>query len=223
LEEDASCEQGGGYTMTTTCRVDQVNTGRVAHISGLLVSLCILTILSCSQEQCSCPSVAAVTSGRVVVDATIRRDEQGSLYFRAFSFSQGTTIRIPNEEGLEPDIIVMITINEYADPSGVFFVQNGLSDAFSYVGRGSTECEGRALLNNLSCIPDSADFTSLADVSPYEVWSVRTHDGRFGKVLIIDTFFFRQDHDSAGTTLARYYGETTFDWVFQPDGGRCFE
>jgi hypothetical protein len=200
-----------------------MNTGRVTHIGGLLVSLCILTILSCSQEQCSCPSVAAVTSGRVVVDATIRRDQQGSLYFRAFSFSRGTTIKIPNEGGLEPDIMVMIAISEYADPSGIFFVQDGLSDAFSYVGAGSTECEGRAILDSLSCIPDSADFRSLAYVSPYQVWAVRTQDGRFGKVLIIDTFFCRQDHDSAGITVTRYYGETTFDWVFQPDVGRCFE
>jgi hypothetical protein len=209
--------------MRSTCWVDDVNAGRVAHISGFLVSLCVLTILSCSQEQCSCPGVAGVTSGRVVVDATVRRDEQGSLYSRAFSFSRGTTIKIPNEEGLEPDIIVMIASSEYADPSGIFFVQDGLSDAFSFVGCGSTECEGRAVLDNLSCITHSADFTSIADVSPYQVWAVKTQDGRFGKVLIIDTFFFRQDHDSAGITLTRYYGETTFDWVFQPDGGRCFE
>jgi hypothetical protein len=73
-------------------------------------------------------------------------------------------------------------------------------------------------------VPEDAHLEPIGGlVYPYQVWGVKTHDGKFGKILIVDTFFCTQEYDSAGHTVSRSYGEITFDWQYQPDGTRCFE
>ena len=50
-------------------------------------------------------------------------------------------------------------------------------------------------------------------VHPYQVWIVKTRDGRFGKILIVTSSLYLNGED----------GEVTFDWEYQPNCSRCFE
>jgi hypothetical protein len=190
---------------------------------ALLVSLFAFVSLSCSNERCECPEPEPATSGRATVDAQVRTDQHGNLFSEAFSFPEGEVIRVPNESDIEPDILVGILMDTLGEPCGILLGQQDNAHAFSYIGGADTEDAGRSLFNHLTCVPDSAEFTAIAGVQPYDVLVVRARDGRLAKILVVDTFFFEQDEGSPGNTLERYYGEVTFDWVFQPDGDRCFE
>jgi len=194
-------------------REGETNMRRVLFMLAALSSVFLMSTLSCSERACGPVQTSSLPSGRAVVDASVREDDQGHLYSLAFSFSEGGAVRLPNSEGIEPDVRVLIHFDGVGNPFGVFLSQQGDSLPFSLVGTAETLEEGRALLASTTCVSDSAEFTLLAEmVHPYEVWIVNTHDSRFGKILIVESFFC-----SGGE-----YAEVTFDWEYQPDGSRCF-
>lgn len=187
---------------------------------------CLLAVigLSCSENNCCCPDIPPPTSGRVVVESIVRTDQDGSWYTSGFSFSEGEVVRVPNSEGVLPDLIVLVHIIGDGQVVGVYF--GGMPDTesgFHHIGSADTLGEAQTTFDSTTCLPEGVEFERTAfPGQPYDVLGVRTNDGRFAKVLVVDAFAFEFEYVRAGTTFVRYYGEATFDWVFQPDGGRCF-
>jgi hypothetical protein len=198
---------------------------RSAAKAAISVScMLVLAVLACSGDGPNCPDSCRLPSGRAVVDASVRVDEQGHLYFQGFSFCEGSVVRVPSNQWQEPDFLVMFMTGSQGDIQGLLLVQPDLIPAFHHVDTGETPEEGRIAFDGTICIPADAYLESLGGpVRPYQVWAIKTHGGKFGKILVTDTFFCSQSHDSAGITITRSYGEITFDWQYQPDGSRCFE
>jgi hypothetical protein len=150
-------------------------------------------------------------------------DQHGALYFHEFSFSQNAMVRVPSPEGAKGDLSCLYSSRHNGSFRGFVLGVNPSRPSFHLVGSRSTLDSGRALFDGLACISDTATFHDFGlPVEPYQVWAVKTHDGTFAKILIVDTFFCSQTHDSAGKTVTETRGEVTFDWQWQPDGTRCF-
>jgi hypothetical protein len=195
-----------------------------ATILGIwLSSILALSLLSCSGDRTSCPEPCPLPSGRAVVDCSIRVDQDGLFYMEAFSFAAGGVVRFPNTQGIEPDLVLMFKEGPWGI-EGFLLTAADLVPAFYHAWTGKTFEDGQLLFAATTCVPDGAHLEPIGGmVYPYQVWGVKTHDDKFGKILIVDTFFCTQEYDSAGHTVSRSYGEVTFDWEYQPDGTRCFE
>jgi len=186
--------------------------------------LLILGALSCSDQECTCPEPTVPLSGRAVIDASVRVDQQGHLYSEGFSFSRGAPVTLQNSQGIAIDFFLAYSTGVSGEFQGYMLGEPTFSPRFFHVGYAGTLEEARALFQSTTCVPDDAHFEKIAGtVGPYDVWVVKTHDGKFGKILIVDAFFCSTEHDSAGIAVERSYAEITFDWQYQPNGSRCFE
>jgi hypothetical protein len=214
----------GGSSVARLRDVLRPGRERIALRVGIVVSVLALAGASCSNERCTCPEPQTPTSGRATIRAGFFTDEHGQDYFEAFSFRPGATVRVYVMFPFAvSDFSAGVLINGDGEGFGVFLEQANRDDVFSDVGGGPTEAEGRAVFEGLRCIPESADFERTATAMPYRVLVVKARDGRFGKILVMDMSL--SDHAEAPECagLGGYCGEVTFDWVFQPDGGTCFE
>jgi hypothetical protein len=192
-----------------------------------VVVCCFLAVISmsCSENNCCCPEQLPPTSGRAIVEAVVRTDQDGTRYFSGFSFSEGRVVRVPNREGILPDLMLLLEIVDDGQAAEVFFIRDPhLGGGFHHIASIDTWNEAQAVFDSTTCIPEGAGFNLLGfSARPYDVFAIRTTDGRFAKVIVVDAFAVKYESVRAETTFVRYYGEATFDWVFQPDGGRCFD
>ena len=189
-----------------------------------LVFLLALGVLSCSDNGANCPGPTPLPSGRAVVNASVREDQQGHFYLEGFSFSEGEVVTFPNLRDTAPDLSLMFMTGVDGDIQGLLLTQfSDQPGGFYHVGTGQTLEQGRAVFDETVCLPEGARFEDIAGPArPSQVWAVKTGEGKFGKILILDTFFCTQEHDSAGIKIVCAYGEITFDWQYQPDGTSCF-
>jgi hypothetical protein len=185
----------------------------ILHVA-VPVLLMAFAFLSCSDERCCCPQAGGPKSGRVVLHDLLLEDNH-TPFLEGFSFPEARVIRMPNEDSIVPDIIAVASTDVLGHPVEMNFIQP-LAAGFSYVGTRATESDGRLLFDTLSCVDDSVRFSVTFAVRPYQVYVVKTHEGKFAKVLVLGTYFFESQDE-------RYHGQVTFDWVYQPDGGRCFK
>jgi len=185
----------------------------IMHVA-VPVLLLAFAFLSCSGERCSCPQPGGLESGRVVLHDLLLEDNHAP-FLEGFSFREARVIRTPNEDNTVPDILAVASTDIFGHPIEMNFIQPR-PDAFGYIGTRATEKEGRRLFNALSCIDDSLRFSGTTPVKAYQVYVVKTREGNFAKVLVLGIYFFESQDE-------RYHGEVTLDWVYQPDGGRCFK
>jgi hypothetical protein len=169
----------------------------ILHVA-VPVLLMAFAFLSCSDERCCCPQAGGPKSGRVVLHDLLLEDNH-TPFLEGFSFPEARVIRMPNEDSIVPDIIAVASTDVLGHPVEMNFIQP-LAAGFS----------------TLSCVDDSVRFSVTFAVRPYQVYVVKTHEGKFAKVLVLGTYFFESQDE-------RYHGQVTFDWVYQPDGGRCFK
>ena len=191
---------------------------------GTVVSLLALACVSCSDEKCTCPRPSGPTSGRATLHEGLFTDQEGHEFMEGFSFSQGKTVRLsPGSSFAEVDFIAGPLINSDGEQFAVFLSDADTIRNFSDVGGGWTEAEGRAAFDALECVPESPFYEILSAAMPYRVLLVKTTDGRFGKLLVVDMVLSGHLDTPDGSSCGSYCGQVTFDWVFQPDGGRCFK
>jgi hypothetical protein len=190
-----------------------------ARRSGIVLSLLAIVSLGCSDRVCNCTGPAVPVSGRAVLQAWFRVDGDAASYNQGFSFSESQVVELSYPMTTEPDVIALVYRGRDGMPVADFLVQQGAIA----VGAGVTLEAGRDLFEGTECVPDGATFARLSDmVKPFEVWLIRTHDGRFAKIFVIDAVFWRQGPNSDGLPVGGCY-QVTFEWAFQPNGTRCFE
>ena len=190
----------------------------------LTVLVSFFLVVSCTSNECTSPEVQAPTSGRAVLDGVVRRDRDGRFYTSGFSFEQGEVLQVTDPNEPVADIHLLFTYSAEGEFTGLAFSGGGMVPEFSHIARVEDAGEARAAFDSTRCIPDDAYFSSFVmPLRVYDIWAVKTVDGRFGKVLLTKTFWCKQEWDSAGVRVSRAYGEITFDWVFQPDGSTCFD
>jgi hypothetical protein len=188
--------------------------------AGVSVScISLLGILSCSGDGPNCPEGPQLPSGRAVIDTAEREDESGHYYLEGFSFSEGAVVRVPNQQGIKADFIMMYLTGTEGKFAGILLRQPYLQPAFLNVATVGTLEEGQSAFDSMTLVPEGACLQAVAGQAwPYSVWVVGTNDGKFGKIFI-DRLSFGAVEDSCGV---HDYGEITFDWQYQPNGSRGF-
>lgn len=157
----------------------------------------------------------APTSGKVTVTSEVIGNQASG-----FSFELGEVITLPNSQDILPDLLVLVQQGSGGEILGVFFAATDLTPTFSLIGEKSTLDSSRAIFNGLNEIPDTTTFADLAHpVNANQVWAVKTRENKYAKILVLATSAFIDSANTAGPTP---YGEVTFEWVYQPDGGRIF-
>jgi hypothetical protein len=205
---------------------------RIYRSRALLAALIIAWALagaSCSEKSCSAPECHRLPSGRVVLRAEMRRAETYTFHDEGFSFFANRVVSLPQDCPLDTgclisDVVLGIGLNENGRPLGLEFTQEETSYGFSRIGERATLDEARWLYDVTVCIPEWVRFYDTVEgVGANQVWAVKTYGGRFAKLLVVESSFSREEHDSAGVLVTTARGAVTFDWEYQPDGSTCFE
>lgn len=134
-----------------------------------------------------------------------------------FSFEYGRAISLPNSENIIPDIIILAHINDQGDLLGVFFAADSLRPSFNLVNYFSDSDSAKEYFYSLPEAPDSGYQDLALPLKANQVWTIRTHDNKYGKILIVNTYA-AQD-----TITPNYHIEATFRWRYQPDGSIFFK
>lgn len=142
--------------------------------------------------------------------ATITNDTPG------FSFSQGKAISLPNNDNITPDLFVLAHRAEDGTVLGVFFAADSLRPAFNLIKNFSDPDSAEIFFDDLSEAPDSGYQNLALPVNINQLWTVKTHDNKYAKILIIYTEAYED------TAALNYHLEATFRWKYQPDGTRFF-
>ena len=154
------------------------------------------------------------TSGEIKITSEL---ENGKI--SGFSFSEGKKIIYSNSQGLIPDIIVMVQLNQIGNPMGVFLSSVNLKPTYCFKYWSSSIDSSLAYYDSLLIISDTV-FTELAiPIAKAQVWAINTHDDKKAKILIKNSLAYIDSTDINNLTP---YGEVTFQWEYQPYGSNSF-
>ncbi len=164
-----------------------------------------------------CDNSTGPTEPKIYGETTIN-SKVVNFTVTGFSFNFGGPVTSPNHFNVTPDFFVLVEIIE-GNINGVFFAPGGeFKPTFKRLMSFETRDSAQIYFNNLSEVPDS-NYNELAlPVKENQIWAVKTVDGKFGKILIINT----EAYNDSSTSLPTPYGEATFEWKYQPDGSRYF-
>jgi hypothetical protein len=175
--------------------------------SVLTILLLFIVSSGCKRDNPSEPIANTVTSGKVTIDT--RRLPTG------FSFVHGDTISVPNPENILPDFEFYVKTRNDPRPVGVHFAGSRPSyqPTFCFKHFFSTLDSAKANFQNLNEVIDTA-FTVeiLFESIPYQIYTVKTYDGKYAKILITDN----------GPNIDTSYATCSFDWTYQSNGSRHF-
>jgi hypothetical protein len=184
--------------------------GIMKIINVLLLSL---FVFSCEKELTEISNIIP-TAGEVKITSELNNGQ-----IVGFSFSHAEIITYSNSQSLIPDIIVMVQLNQLGNPMGVFLSSINLKPTFCFKYWSSSMDSSLIYFDNLLTISDTT-FTDLAlPIQEAQVWAINTHDDKSAKILIKN---FLAYNDSTDINNITPYGEVTFQWEYQPDGGNSF-
>ena len=179
--------------------------------SANLIIIAILVWSGCDKST----DPSSPTSGTITVSSRVVNFQS-----TGFSFTRGSVIVFPNPQGLLPDLMVLVQIDERGSIIGVFFSPPGPPrPTFRLLGQFSTLDTAQTYYQALSQILDTAYADLAIPARSGQIWAVKTRENKYAKILIRNTVAFA---DSSTSSAPTPYGEATFDWTFQPNGTRQF-
>lgn len=171
----------------------------------------ILSFTGCKKDE---PSI--ITSGTVTLTST--RILEGSTYsYFGFSFEKGGVSKYNPETSTEwPDIVIIPIQEPSRDVTGAYLDSpNIIENSFNLTAEFENETSATDFFNNYKTV-DVTNFLKLAKpILKYQVWTFKTSKKLFAKLLITDV--------QAYIKVSTPYAETTFKWVYQPDGSNEFD
>jgi len=177
-------------------------------ITGLVL---ILGFAGCKKDE---PSI--ITSGTATLTST--RFMDGSTYSSfGFSFEKGGVIKYnPALDTEIPDIFVFPIAEASGDITGAYLDSpNIIENSFSLTAGFDDESSATEFFDNYKTV-NVTTYTKLAKpILKYQVWTFKTRNKLFAKLLITDV--------QAYIKVSTPYAETTFKWVYQPDGSNEFD
>jgi hypothetical protein len=179
--------------------------------SGLLLASVILLFFGCSDNGTNpAPAVASATINTRLVGGTAT----------GFSFERGAVISYPDPEGTILDFMALVHTGEGGEVGGVFFARpDSLVPSFCLLAEFTTVESASSYFQSLAELPDSLYRELALPVSAGQVWGIKTRRHTFAKIMIRHTLAYA---DTSHPSSPSYYGEVTFDWVYQPNGSRRF-
>jgi len=145
-------------------------------------------------------------AGTATVDNKIVANYNGS----GFYFATAQVIYYPNTSEVFPDISVRVSLSTNYLPQ--FWSIDGNS-AFKLLDSSLDSSSAYAFFDSLTAISDTSGFVSpISNLSVYQTVAVRALQNKYAKILITKITV-----DSSNSIT-----ETTFKWVYQPDGSLTF-
>ncbi|MQY78812.1 MAG: hypothetical protein GH151_06410 [Bacteroidetes bacterium] len=177
-------------------------------ITGLVL---ILGFAGCKKDE---PSI--ITSGTATLTSTLVLE--GSTYsYYGFSFEKGDVLKYNPELSDEwPDIVIRPITEPSGDVTGAYLDSpNIIENSFNLTAEFENETSATDFFNNYKTV-DVTNFLKLAKpILKYQVWTFKTSKKLFAKLLIVDV--------QTDLKINTPYAETTFKWLYQPDGSNEFD
>ncbi|MBU1356621.1 MAG: hypothetical protein KJ620_08645 [Candidatus Edwardsbacteria bacterium] len=146
------------------------------------------------------------TSGTATVDNKEVVNYNGS----GFYFATAQVIYYPNTSEVFPDISVRVSLATNYLPQ--FWSIDGNS-AFKLLDSSPDSSNAYAFFDSLTAISDTSGFVSpISNLSVYQTLAIRANQKKYAKIIITKITV-----DSINNIT-----ETTFKWVYQPDGSLTF-
>lgn len=170
----------------------------------------ILGFTGCKKDE---PSI--ITSGTVTLTSTLVQEGSTYSYF-GFSFEKGGVSKYNPETSTEwPDIVIIPIQEPFCDVTGAFLDSPNIDNSFNLTAEFDDEISATDFFNNYKTV-DVTNFIKLAKpILKYQVWTFKTGNKLFAKILITNV--------QAYIKISTPYAETTFKWVYQPDGSNEFD
>ena len=136
----------------------------------------------------------------------------GPYYALGFSFTsakQLSTLHSP-----APDITIEADIAVDGSIRKIFFSSGNFDNSFYLFGTYSNVTDATQAFKSLTSFMDP-QWNAIGDaVAANQVWLFKTSGGRYVKIRVISTV-----EENRNSTP---YAETSFEWVYQPDGSLTF-
>ena len=174
-----------------------------------IILLIVIVFSGCKKDNPSEPPISTIKSGEVTVDT--RGISTG------FSFSRGDTISAPNVQNLWPDFEFFFETG----PDGPQIIGVSLAGTqpdhsnrptFHFKKSLSTLDSANIYFQNITEVTDSTFDPITFHLTQYQVYTVKTIDGKFAKILI------RNNNLSPDSSYVTF----SFGWVYQSNGTRHF-
>ncbi len=110
-----------------------------------------------------------------------------SNIFKGFSFESLNIINYPNKQNTKPDFIVLAQMNEKETVLSPFLSQQDLESRFILSNTFSDYNNAKSYFDTLVTVENKALEQSALDIKPNQVWVIKTNNGDFGKILIVET------------------------------------
>ena len=178
-------------------------------MKALFPAVLLLAILTTGcQKKESGPKV----SGEITINSKLYGS--GPYYIIGYNFARGELVKSGSVP--EPDITVQVQASpDNTKVDWAYLGTNNFQNSFSLNGSFSNQTDAEAFFNNYKTVPDTLGYTGLAkDIRPYQVWTFRTEGLKYVKLLILKVVAEIRENNP--------YAETTFRYVYQPDGTNTF-
>ena len=145
------------------------------------------------------------TAGTDTIDNKAVANYDGS----GFYFATAQVIYYPNSSLVYPDVSVEISTS-----TGMpYFWSIDHNSAFKLLNAAPDSAAAYAFFDSLTAITDTVGFVSpISGLAAYQTIVARVRQSRYAKILITKITV-----DSSNSII-----ETTFNWVYQPDGSLIF-
>ncbi|MEW6558548.1 MAG: hypothetical protein AB1349_14560 [Elusimicrobiota bacterium] len=147
-----------------------------------------------------------------------------------FSFAVGKIITVSDSISPLPDVIISVFTNETSIISAAISGLSGekcLQRIYpqhamfpNYIAIDTTIADtARKIFDSLIEAPETG-YYEFSNVDKNQVWAIKTRENRYAKILILNSVARTDTSDSGSVS---YYGQVTFDWVYQANGSRSFK
>jgi hypothetical protein len=152
------------------------------------------------------------SSGEITL--TYKLYGSGPYYVMGYNFALAKMVGTLDSPG--PDIVVIPKSSpDNTVVESAYLSSDNMRDSFTHNKSFDDLASAEAFFNSYLEVDDSGGYTGIAeDIQPYQVWTYRTADNKYVKMLIL-TVKKEIRNDTP-------YAETTLRFVYQPDGSRTF-
>ncbi len=172
----------------------------------LLITLLLVGVtVSCNKEK------NPGNSGEITLTSELYGT--GPYYAMGYNFALGKMVKTLDKPG--PDITLLANSTNNQNYINAYLSTDNLNNSFSLTASFDNLSEAENFFNTYAEVIDSSGYEGIAaNIQPYQIWTYRSSDTKYVKMLIKSVKKEIRDDFP--------YAETTLRFVYQPDGSRTF-
>ena len=169
-------------------------------LNNQVMRIIILFILLTSTLLIGCEETSEIPSKIITIDSSVDKGLKG------FYFETGKTIIYPNSNNIKPDFSVLVQIEQTLGIVGPFLSNPDLTSIFSLTDSFTEKELADNYFDNYKVVSTTNYDIGALNLKPYQIWTIKTNEGKFAKLLVLDT--------KKGTDLNNPFAEITFRWDY---------